>query len=142
MEPAKRNKPIVDLAEVDEKQKKSKLVVLIVIFLIILALAAGTLLWKTSNDRDVAQLAGTWYSESEGVQYHFLEDGTFFATNGQFELLAGTWSAGWGRHTLVLSYEIEGNPRRITTSYELDEDNKHLQLDNINDRALSLNRRE
>ncbi len=142
MESAKRHRPIVDLAEVEKTQKKNRVFFIVVIFVFILTLAVGTLLWKASNDRDILQLTGVWYSDSEGIQYHFQEDGTFFATNGQVELLAGTWSAGWGRHTLVLSYEIEGNPRRITTPYELDETGQHLQLENMNNRALGLSRRK
>lgn len=121
-------------------KKKKKVIVICLIALIVIAGVLSGLCWKHQNDQSAKQVVGMWYSESEGLQYHFKDDGSFYATNGQTKLIEGNWDSGWARETVVLRYTIDGNPRRVTTHYSLDPKTGQLTFDNINDRTLTMTR--
>ena len=136
----------------DEKESKNKLPLKAnrshkrmrsakyVIFIAIMLLVLAATIWKISNDRAAFHVVGVWYSEGEGLQYHFEEDKTFYTTNGQIKLIEGAWSADWTKNTLVLRYTLDDEARRIVSAYTLSADNNQLLLADINNRELTLRR--
>lgn len=121
-------------------EKKKRLTVLLIILLILAAIFAAFLIWQQVNRSNAAKIIGSWYCADEDIQYSFLEDGTFTATNGQTTLLDGTWKAGLFSRTLILDFDVEGEAHNLSTGYDLNEAADQLKLDDINSKSLTMNR--